>query len=340
MKFILSLLACLITVTRIWSQEIPYIEYLSHREGKIQTYYTEGSESKAEYLQMLVGDAILFYENMLKDTFDLRLLVINREAWKYYAESPYPLCQYRRDPGRIIMPDVSIYKIKLQPGKTLFGKSRAYFWDLIAVHELGHYISVKLNARSHPLWLSEFFADYVQVGYMAERIPEFRFPKWWFFLWKVLPFKYKTLEDLRFDKYINPANYSFYQAKFFELASGIFEEKGYLFIHDHINTFRNINETYSKQKGIKPDRQQIIDFSIAYIKSTEPEIFNAWHNTMRKSFHYYLIAAGLIILLLLMIIINKSYPRIKYLKIASRVVMFFSLVFLVFWIALFFIVRI
>jgi hypothetical protein len=340
MKFILSLLLCLITITTIYSQEIPHIEYLSHREGRVETYYTEGSELKAEYLQMLLEDAIQFYENKLKDTFDLTLLVLNREAWKYFAEPPYPLCEYRRDPNRIIMPDVSIYKIKLQPGKTLFGRSKVYFWDLIAVHELGHYIAVESNARSHPIWLSEFFADYIQVGYMAERIPEFRFPKWWFFLWKVLPFKYKTLEDLRFDKYINPANYAFYQAKFYELACGIFEKRDYLFINDHINTFRNINETYSKKDLVKPDRKQILDYSIEYIKNTEPELFNAWYITMRKSLHYYLIAAGLIVLVVLMKIINKLYTPPKYLALASKILMYFSLVFLFFWIALFFLVRI
>jgi hypothetical protein len=340
MKFLLSLFLWIIIIKTIWSQEIPYIKHLSHREGKVETYYTKGSESKAEYLQMLLEDAMLFYENKLKDTFDLKLLVLNKEAWKYYAEGPYPLCEYRRNPVRIILPDVDIYKIKLPPGKTLFGESKVYFWDFIAVHELGHYISVKLNARSHPLWLSEFFADYIQVGYMAERIPEFRFPKWWFCLWKVLPFKYKTLEDLRFDKYINPANYSFYQAKFYELASGIFEKRNYLFIYDHINYFQKLNEYYSNAEVKKPGREEIVEISISYLKNTEPDIFNSWYNTMRKSFHYYLIALGLIILVVLMKIINKFYTLPKYLALASRVVMWISLVCLLFWIALFFIVRI
>ncbi len=182
MKFLLSIILWIIIITKIWSQEIPYIDSLAHREGRIETYFTKGSESKAEYLQMLLEDAMLFYEDKLKDTFDLKLLVLDRKAWKYFASTPYPLCEYRKEPDRIILPDVNIYKIKLKHGKTLFGRSKVYFWDFIAVHELGHYISVKLNARSHTLWLSEFSADYIQVGYMAERIPEFRFPKWWFYL--------------------------------------------------------------------------------------------------------------------------------------------------------------
>jgi len=376
MKFLLSIFLWIIIITKIWSQEIPYIEYLSHREGKVETYYTKGSESKAEYLQMLLEDAMRFYGNKLKDTFDLKLLVLNKEAWKYYATGPYPLSEFRRSPDRIILPDANIYKIKLPSGKTLFGRSEVYFWDFIAAHELGHYISVRFNARSHTLWLSEFFADYIQVGYMAERMPEFRFPQWWFSMWTILPFKYKTLKDLEYGKYINPANYSFYEAKFFELVSGIFEKRNYLFLYDYINTFRNINENYSKQEGIKPDRNHIIEFSIAYIKNSEPAIFNAWYYTMRKSFHYYLIAIGLIILVVYMKIINKSYPLLKsqgfklkrinrisgvsavkilillkkikdkkikrrlYLAVASSVVMCFSLVCLLFWIALFFLVRI
>jgi hypothetical protein len=340
MKFLLSIFLWIIIIKTIRGQEIPYIEHLSHREGKVETYYTKGSESKAEYLQMLLEDAVLFYENKLKDTFDLKLLVLDRKAWKYFTGAPYPLCEYRRNPHRIIMPDVNIYRIKLQSGRTLFNRSNVYFWDLIAVHELGHYISVKSNARCHPLWLSEFFSDYIQVGYMAERIPEFRFPRWWFCLWKVLPFKYKTIEDLRFDKYINPANYSFYQAKFFELASLIFEKRNYSFIHDHINTFRNINEYYSKKEVIKPDRKQIVDYSIAYIKNTEPELFNAWYNTMRKSIHYYLIATGLIVLVVLMKVIYRLYTMPNYLAIASKIVMWVSFVCFLFWIALFFLVRI
>ena len=50
MKFLLSLFLWIIIIKTIWSQEIPYIEHLSHREGKVETYYTKGSESKAEYL--------------------------------------------------------------------------------------------------------------------------------------------------------------------------------------------------------------------------------------------------------------------------------------------------
>ncbi len=328
------------SIPGISRQEIPHLEHLSHRGGKVETYYTKSSESKAEYLQMLVEDAMLFYEDELKDTFDLTLIVPDRKAWKYFASAPYPLSEFRRDPARIILPDASIYKIKLPRGRTLFGMSKVYFWDLIAAHELGHYISVRFNARSHTLWLGEFFADYIQIGYMAEKVPEFHFPQWWFSLWTILPFKYKTLEDLRFDRYINPANYSFFQAKFFELASGIFEKRGYSFIHDYINYFSKLNEHYSNKDVDKPGREEIMDISISYLKNTEPELFNSWHNTMRKGPHYYFIAIGLIIMVILMIIINRSYHLIKYLAITSKAVMIISMVCLFFWITLFILVRI
>jgi len=136
MKLLLSIFLWIIILPSIWSQEIPYIQHLSSIDGKVKTYYADGYKSKALYLQELLEDAVAFYEQKLTDTFDLKLLVLNKEAWKYYASTPYPLSEYQRHPDRIIMPTTDIYKIKLPSDYTLSGRNETYFWNLIAVHEL------------------------------------------------------------------------------------------------------------------------------------------------------------------------------------------------------------
>ena len=376
MKILLSLFLWIITLSRIWSQEIPYIQHLSSIDGKVKTYYADGCKSKAIYLQELIEDAVSFFEQKLTDTIHLKLLVVDKKDWKYFASSSYPLPQFNRNYGYIIMANENLFKIKLPSDKTLFGSKEAYFWDFIAVHELGHYFSKKYNASSNTHWLSEFFADYFMIGYMVETIPGFQYPDLASTLWKVLPFKHKTLEDFENTERMHPANYSVYQSKFQELAYAIFKVQEWSFVDDYISTYSSLNDSLKMLENRSIEKGYFYEYSISYMESNEPEIFASWLPSMSKSFHYYLIALVLIILIIGMKINDKSYQLLKYqgfklkkinrvlgvssvkilfrlkkikdrkirrklyVAILSRAVMCFSFICLLLWISIFFIIAI
>jgi len=291
----------LIIPTYIWAQEFEEsdLDKLFLIPGKVKTYYSKGCETKAKYLQELVQDAVIFYEDKLRDTFELKLLVLNKHDWKLLVGGPYVLSDFAKDPDRIEMGTNEIYKIKLANGRLLYGQKEAYYWDFIAVHELGHYISHHYNLYVLP-WMGEFFANYVMLGFLSERIPEWQFPyeeSSTFF--KYLPLKYKSLEDLvKHYNSIDPMNYILYEGKLIELANNIFENKGWSFMFEYIERFK-----------VKPaiDKTQFLQKSISEFNELEPVLFNDWLSGMRKTYHPFLVFCILLCITLIIRFFDNSY---------------------------------
>jgi hypothetical protein len=263
--------------------------------GIVETYYSEGCELKARYLQELVQDAVIFYQDILQDTFDLKLLVLNKKDWKSSIGGSYFLYGFSRDPDRIEMGVHNLFRIKLPDNETLYGKNEAFLWDFVAVHELGHYISSHKKVKGIR-WTSEFFADYIMIGFLLEKIPDWKPPSSISTIYKYLPFKHKSLED--FGKYysrMDPLNTSIYHAKFQQLAFNIFAESGWDFLYEYI-------DRYTKEINPPPDRNHLIEYSVAEFQRMEPEIFNEWIAEMRETYHPLII----IIFLLAIIVTIRS----------------------------------
>jgi hypothetical protein len=268
--------------------------------GKVETYCSNGCEGKAEYLQELVQDAVIFFQNKLEDTFDIKLLVLNKSDWKLLVGGPYILSGFDKNPDRIEMGINELFKIKLPENDTLYGKGEAFLWDFIAVHELGHYISQRKKVKSIR-WTSEFFADYIMIGFLHEKIPDWELPSSVSTIFKYLPFKYKSLEDFG-NNYsrMDPLNYSIYQAKFEELAFKIFEKRGWNFMYEYIDRF-------SREINPPPDRDHLVELTIAEFQKLEPEIFNEWIKGMRKTYHPLIIFSILLGIVILIRLTDKSF---------------------------------
>jgi hypothetical protein len=292
----------LIIPSFIWSQEFKEsdLDKLLLLPGKVNTYYSKGCETKAKYLQELLQDAVIFYENKLQDTFDIKLLVLNKSDWKLLVGGPYFLYDFARNPDRIEMGINEIYKIKLPDSKTLYGKNVAYYWDFLAVHELGHYIARRNNATGI-YWKGEFFADYIQLGFLIEKIPE------WHLntgicraLFKYLPVKYKSLEDFQKNySRMDPANMLLYQTKLNELAYRIFKKRGWSFMYEYLDRY--------KIKDTTIDRKLFLQKTISDFKEMEPEIFNDWLFEMRQTYHPLLVFFVLLAIISVIRLTDNSY---------------------------------
>jgi hypothetical protein len=284
-----------------FAQELiePDLDKLLLLPGKVNTYYSQGCEIKAKYLQELIQDAVIFFENKLGDTIDIKLLVLNKQDWRLMVGGPYILYQFVNDPARIEMGTNELFKIKLPNNKTLYGKKEAYIWDFIAVHELGHFISQQ-NKIKHIRWTSEFFADYIMIGFMLEKMPDWQLPSSIGTLFKYLPFKYKSLNDFeKNNPRIDPLNYSIYEAKFEELAFNIFKKRGWCFMSDYIKRFRNVSPP--------PDKSHLVELTIAEFQKMEPEIFNEWLAGMRKTYHSFMVLCILISIVIAIRLFDDSY---------------------------------
>jgi hypothetical protein len=304
-KKIVLLTGILILSLRSVAQEFKEsdLDRLLILHGKVNTYYSKGCETKAKYLQELVQDAVIFFENKLQDTFDIKLLVLNRRDWKLLVGGSYLLQHFNKDPDRIEMGSRinQLYKIKLPENGSLYGKHEAYFWDFVAVHELGHYIS-QHNKIKGISWTKEFFADYIMIGFLLEKIPDFKMPSSDSMFFRYMPLKYKSLKDFRNkSSKIDPLNLTeiSYQTKFEELAFRIFKKRGWNFMFDYIDRF-----TFTKSP---PPEKNHLEFTITEFQKMEPEIFNEWLDGMRKTYHPLLVLFTLIVIIGTIRLIDNSY---------------------------------
>jgi hypothetical protein len=290
----------------IYSQLVTKIDDLELIPGKINTYYSQGHKEKAEYLQILIEDAVYFYEDLLQDTFDFDLYIFDRRTWKKYTEGVYPIAGYSDDEKRIVMPVFSYYKTQLPEYKSLYGKGYYFLSDFIAIHELGHYITHNQDAKSHSKWSGEFFADLILISYLHEIIPDYKFddnPAEYF---TYLPFKYKRLENFSSAGILNELAY---HPKFQELADQIYINHGLSFILKWVDMYKQLNRDIKEGKfdNISFSEEQIFQESIKDIQSIEPEIFIDWNKSMRQTYHSWLLLFCLVMLIGFIRVSNRSY---------------------------------
>lgn len=263
------------------------LDKLHYLPGKVETFYSTGCENKAIFLQEITLDAVAFFENKLQDTFDIKLLVLNRRDWRSLVGGPYLISGFSRNPDRIEIGDYNLYKIKLRKNETLYGKDKAFLFDLIVVHELGHYISHKKKIKSIR-WTSEFFADYLLIGFVLEKIPYWNLPSYGGVFFKYLPFKHKSLKEFE-ENYsrLGPLNMMIYHYKLQELAFKIFKKRGWDFMYEYI-------DRYTQDLLPPPEKNHLVDLTVSDFQKMEPEIVNEWIAGMQKTYH------PLVVLLLLL----------------------------------------
>ena len=276
----------------IWTQELIESDFnrLPMLPGKVITYYSEGHQKRADYLKALVEDAVGFFEMKLGDTIDIILIAMDKKDWKLMSTETYPFPSISNDPMRIEMGVPELFKIKLPENKMLYNRNEAFVWDFVSIHELGHYISQRYDSKNQTktisLWSTEFFADYIQMGFLNEKIPNWQFPSFVKIVFKYLPLKYKSLED--YSKNMNIVNGLLYQSKFQELAYKIFKKSGWNFM----------NEYLVKCKSKYPiDKSLIVKTSINKIREIEPEVFDEWLSGMRKTYHPWLFLSVILIII-------------------------------------------
>jgi len=306
MKFGIILLLGFFLSVNLYSQSVEKNDELEFIPGKINTYYAKGHKEKAEYLKLLIEDAVYFYEELLQDTFSFDLFVLDRKTWKKHNEGTYPIAGYTDDEKSMIMPVFSYYKIQLPDGVSVYGKDYYYLSDFIAIHELGHYITHKQDAKSHSKWSGEFFADFTLIAYLHKIIPRYEFDDKPAEYFKFLPIKYKKLKNFGSASIINELAY---HPKFQELADQIYLKHGLRFMIKWLDMYKQLNKDIKAGKfdNITFTNEQIFIESTKDIQSIEPEIFNEWNKTMRQTYHSWLILIGLVILIGIIRISNNSY---------------------------------
>ena len=131
MRSRIVLIIGILSTANLFSKPVSTTGELEFAPGKINTYYSQGHKEKAEYLQILIEDAVYFFEDLLQDTFSFDLYLFDRKTWKKYNEGTYPIAGYSDDEKRMIMPVFSYYRTQLPENEFLYGKGYYYLSDFI-----------------------------------------------------------------------------------------------------------------------------------------------------------------------------------------------------------------
>ena len=274
-KGLLTLVVIFLTIfsaAAIQAQDLPPHDRvraleLHHLKGKVPTYYSEGYDDRAAYLQSLAEPASCFFQKpeILNVEVPLQLVVLGPEDWAEFTKLPYGIAHVLPEPPTAILAASAdnvitngIITIKQQMSEqTLklldelgipFKKAAATFTDLIAFHEMGHIYAHHHGSEPWPehKWLSEFTATFAAYAYMTEEQPELAR------LWKIMlnqlavipGVKHTSLADFE-ELYsgVGSDNYTWYQAVFGLKVFEVYARSGITFMHDLKKSLAEYPET-------------------------------------------------------------------------------------------------
>jgi hypothetical protein len=229
-------------------------------KNKITVYYSPGYKKRAKEIQPLIEDAMRFYEQKLNLKVDLSVAVLEKAQWQQVTPIPYGLPWVSDAPHVAFLPatadgvvvsDTLKSKEFFTPAMLQKIKSSGFSFeqaaektvDLIGLHELGHTYSQQIGIISpRPnKWFNEFMASYFAYACLREKRPKLAtlFHTMTADMAAVTPKqKHTTLDDFeRLYVEVGPANYGWYQGKFFERVAQVYEAKGLSFIEEVRKTF-------------------------------------------------------------------------------------------------------
>lgn len=220
------------------AQEPQLADYddLKHLQGyEINLYHSPGAGERAKFIGTRCDRVLEYYKNQIG--FDVTVLVLNPEDWGKHTTFPvYGMPHYKNDKTLIVasqdndfwksfIPSLDKLPAELanQIASTYSDKngnlSIEAFFDLLAVHELGHAYHYQGDLTMQRRWMGELFPNIMLHTYIAENEPEF-LPALTVFPKMVLAggtenLKYTSLIDLenRYEEIGQhyPKNYAWYQ---------------------------------------------------------------------------------------------------------------------------------
>jgi hypothetical protein len=233
-------------------QELDQLNTLSNYASEI--YYSTGHEKRAVLIAGRVDRAMVYYQGLLGFKPEVTLLILSPSDWTKYTKSGavYGMPHYL--PGSKVLvvaaEDNPFWKSFLPPLdklpaglrdqiQTVYKNengslSMQAFFDLLAIHELGHAFNGQAGLKMQRNWMGELYVNILLHTYIAENEPEL-LPALTVFPQMVIAggakdFKYTSLNDVE-TKYNeigrdHPRNYGWYQCRWHAAAGRIYDAAG------------------------------------------------------------------------------------------------------------------
>jgi len=186
-KLLLLFAASLFAFTDAVSQSYPDLTELTGFSMK--AYYSPGNEERAKIIVTRCEKATKYVSGLVGFTPKVPLFILNPEHWKKYATFPlYGMPHYTDDKRLVIASDDNDFwknfippldqlppdlaaRIKQAYSTSDGSLSMMAFFDLLALHELGHGFHDQGGLTMQRLWMQELFCNIMLHTYIAENEP-------------------------------------------------------------------------------------------------------------------------------------------------------------------------
>lgn len=285
MKKIILLITTVLTVFTANAQNYDGLNQLETK-GITKTYYSDGAEKHAVSMTEHCDNVISFYKPIIDLDPTITLLVLSKEDWDKFAENlVFGMPHYKgantlvvaaedNDYWKSFIPPLEILPTELadQIRKTYSDEDgnltmRAFF-ELLAIHELGHAFQFQGNLKVQRKWLGELYCNVFLHTYIAEKEPEL-LPALTVFPQMVISggkenYTFTSLKDFE-EKYYeigmqHPQNYGWYQCRLHAAAGDIYDAGG-------IPAFVNLWKKLQEQQEDLSDEQLAVE-----LKKVHPSV--------------------------------------------------------------------
>lgn len=231
------------------------LDSLNHLEGtQTKTYYSDGAKQIANSMATRCDKVMSYYKSHLESQPTVTLLVLSPEDWSAYTKFPfYGMPHYNGNQTLIVASeDNEFWKSQMPPLEQLPSElerqiSNVYgdannsqpslqaFFNLLAIHELGHAFTIQGGLKMQRKWMGELFPNILLHAYIAENEPELLpaltlFPIMTVTLTRKADLSFTTLPELETNYGImgpqHPKNYAWYQCRWHMAAANIYDEGG------------------------------------------------------------------------------------------------------------------
>ena len=257
--FICIVLPWLFFINNLSAQEAikqtPKFEGLEELEGFSQTiYYSTSHKKRATAIAIFMEQAGKYFQQEIGFTPSTKMYILGPTEWKDFAAKPlqnvygFPhntdqvklvIAAEDNDFWRSFLPPIKqlpasvALQIKNAYGKPDGSYSMMPFFDLLALHEMGHSYTAQAGLKMHGNWMGELFVNIMLHTYIAEQRPEL-LPALEAFPNMVVgggtkDYSFTNLED--FEKLysslgMGAKNYGWYQCRFHVAAKNIYNAGG------------------------------------------------------------------------------------------------------------------
>jgi hypothetical protein len=238
---------CLLTVFQAYSQSN---EELNTLKGySFQVFYSPGNEVRAKTISDRCEKTMDYIASLVPFRPEISLYILDPIHWEKYGTFPvYGMPHYTSSERLVIaskdndfwksfippldqLPEELAEKVKIAYTTEDGSLSMMPFFDLLALHELGHGFHLQGGLTMQRLWMQEFFSNILLHTYVAENEP-YNLPALEAFPEMVVSadksdFEFTSLADFeRLYDNMAPKNYGWYQCKLHVAAKDYYNAEG------------------------------------------------------------------------------------------------------------------